>query len=127
MVFAQVACFLDDCEFQDYIDETGWWDKRIELLEPRKSIRATDNADATLASPAALKDSMEVGRHEPSANSRFTMKEQYRCWWECTRCPLLVPVVFTFTQRDALKRLVDRQFWAKTTQTPSIARTLRDP
>lgn len=46
----QVARFLDDCEFQDYINEAGCWAKQ------------KDNTDATPPPAGAPGNLVEVGR-----------------------------------------------------------------
>jgi len=63
LAFSQVARFLDDCEFQDYIDEAGWWDQQIQNLE-HNPFQATDTADATSAAAGEIKGLIEVGRLE---------------------------------------------------------------
>lgn len=57
-----MACFLDDCELQDYINETGYWDKQREPLEIRNAIEANGFADVAQADHDVLKGSIEVGR-----------------------------------------------------------------
>lgn len=74
----QVACFLDGCELQDYIHETGWWDKQSEPLQVRHLTQAPGVADATLTDPIAPKGLLEVGR-----TLRFTNK-RYARWRDST-------------------------------------------
>lgn len=62
MALSQVACFLDDCELQDYVNEAGCWDKQREPLEVRNATQATGFADvAEQADPDVRKGSIEVG------------------------------------------------------------------
>lgn len=50
ITIAKVARFLDGCEFQDYLNETGCWAKQKE------------KTDATPPVPGAPRDAVEVGR-----------------------------------------------------------------
>eukprot|EP00903_Cladosiphon_okamuranus_P015252 g14094.t3 len=52
----KVADFLDTCELQDYIHETGWWDRHINLLQGRHSTQASAVIDANVADPVVLTD-----------------------------------------------------------------------
>eukprot|EP00752_Nemacystus_decipiens_P002219 g2107.t3 len=56
----KVACFLDLCELQDYMDETGWWERRSESPHVRNSIQAPGVAHATLADPVTLTGSEQI-------------------------------------------------------------------
>ena len=71
----QVACFLDACELQDYINETGWWDRRSETPQVRNSTQAPGFANANLADPVALTGLHEVGLTSLAALRAANCKE----------------------------------------------------
>lgn len=58
----QVAFFLDGSEFEDYINETGWWGKHGTSSGPKDSAQAASVADVTQADLGSSKCSMEVSR-----------------------------------------------------------------
>lgn len=84
VAFSQVARFLDDCELQDYIDEAGWWDQRIEPLEPT-AIQATDTVDATSVAPGAFKGLKEVGRLDSIGRFAEYNQGASRGWYGASR------------------------------------------
>lgn len=59
----QVAYFLDGCEFEDYINETGWWSKHGTSPGPKDSAQAASVADVTQADLGSSKSSMEVSEY----------------------------------------------------------------
>ncbi|CAB1113052.1 unnamed protein product [Ectocarpus sp. CCAP 1310/34] len=81
-----VAYFLDGCEFEDYINETGWWGKHGPSSGPKDSAQAASVADITQANLGSSKSFMEdgddaktvdpTGSLEPSAPSSIASGEE---------------------------------------------------
>ncbi|CAM9137868.1 unnamed protein product [Ectocarpus sp. 4 AP-2014] len=81
-----VAYFLDGCEFEDYINETGWWGKHGTTSGPKDFAQAASVADVTQADLGSSKSSMEdgddaravdpTGSQEPSAPSSIAGGEE---------------------------------------------------
>lgn len=64
----QVATFLDDCEFQDYINETGWWATQQEQQETIVS-KTTD--DLTSVANVVENDSEAHNGHTEVSRALF--------------------------------------------------------
>ena len=59
-----MASFLDTCEFEDYINETGWWATQREplLLISKTGDDVTSVADVGQADPEAHEGRIEVNQ-----------------------------------------------------------------
>lgn len=119
MGFCQVACFLDDCEFQDYINETGYWGKQGELLKVRNEPQAKGFADVAQADPDVRKGSIEVG----STFGTLTVESLNTVGLRDVRFGAYDARSLNNPQLIALARLVGRSFRTTTMQALSISRS----
>lgn len=72
-----MASFLDACEFEDYINEAGWWATQREplLIVSKTADGVTSVADAAQADPVAHEGHIEVNK---ASTAVFEMTLQQR-------------------------------------------------